>query len=186
MTAGLERRRLAQALPFLLCLALVIVNVALQRQNSKLAVALEDVRYARGPRPGGTLRELSGHDALGGPVVFNFSSQKNRTLLLVLSAWCGACTENWPRWLDVARRVTPAVQVVYADVADSVSADYLRRFGVPQSRFLTRIDLPTRWVHDLRETPQTIVLGPAGRIERVWLGVLTQNDVNAIAALLTS
>jgi hypothetical protein len=73
---------------------------------------------------------------------------------------------------------------VYAYVADSVSAAYLRRFDVPQSRFLTKIDLQTRWIHDLRETPQTIVLGPSGRIEKVWLGVLARRDVDAIVALL--
>jgi hypothetical protein len=181
---GSIHRRLPQVFLLPFCLALVIVNIALQRQNSKLAASLEDVRYARGPQQGGTLQQLSGLDALGRPVTFNLAMQKNRTLLLVLSARCGACTENWPKWRDVVRHITPAVPVVYADVADSVSAAYLRRFDVPQSRFLTKIDLQTRWIHDLRETPQTIVLGPSGRIEKVWLGVLARRDVDAIVALL--
>ena len=97
---GSIHRRLPQVFLLPFCLALVIVNIALQRQNSKLAASLEDVRYARGPQQGGTLQQLSGLDALGRPVTFNLAMQKNRTLLLVLSARCGACTENWPKWRD--------------------------------------------------------------------------------------
>lgn len=76
--------------------------------------------------------------------------------------------------------------MVYADVADSISEEYLNRFDVPQDQFLTRIDLRTRWQHDLRETPQTIVLGEGGRIVKVCIGALSQKDEDAIMALMMS
>lgn len=183
---GVSYRRAIRAVLPSVCIVFLALNIALQYQNSRLSAALDDVRHARGPRPGGMLPQLAGQDLRGQPVVFRFSDLKGSTLLLALSARCKACSDNWPKWRSIVRRLSGRFPVVYADVADSVSDEYVNRFGAPRDRLITRIDLRTRWMHDLRDTPQTVVLGKGGRIERVWMGLLSQKDEEAITALMMS
>jgi hypothetical protein len=106
------------------------------------------------------------------------------SLLLLFSTGCQICTENLPRWKELVQAVRPDIQVVYADATDRVSERYLVKYMIPPERVITKIDIESKWRYDLRETPQTIILGKGGKVEKVWKGKMTPEDVKAAITVL--
>lgn len=78
------------------------------------------------------------------------------------------------------------IPVVYADVTDSVSDQFIEKFSIPRDGIVTRIDLGTKWMFDLRETPETMVLGPGGRVEGVWRGTMSRTDLASAKQALSA
>lgn len=164
-------------------IALLGVNLQLQRRNSALESALVDLRAARGPQLGTEIPEFIGTTVSGKPISVRFPS---RTLVLVFSARCKPCTENWPSWTELTAGMPSGIPVVYADVTDSVSDQFIEKFSIPRDGIVTRIDLGTKWMFDLRETPETMVLGPGGRVEGVWRGTMSRTDLASAKQALSA
>ncbi|MCZ2146794.1 MAG: hypothetical protein LC126_03355, partial [Bryobacterales bacterium] len=164
-------RKVGRILPSVLCLAvagLLLANIGLQCQNTRLINIVEQLKYSRGPRPGALLFPLIGTSADGDSRVLDVRSTGTKALVLVFSAHCGICSENWDMWRELLHRTR--VPVIFADVADSVTPLYITRHKIPLESLITHIDLNIRWKHDLRDTPETIVFDNTGRVHRVWLG----------------
>lgn len=155
-------------------LALLVLNVALQRRNSQMETSLAELERSRGPQPGVVIQEIVGETPSGAPITLHFNE---RTLVLAMSARCKPCSENWPAWREVVSSLPSGAQVVYADVTDSVNDRYLANFAIPAGRVITRIDFGARWRYDLRETPETIVVAAGGKVEKVWKGRLSAKDI---------
>jgi hypothetical protein len=166
----------------ILSLGLLGANFGLQRQNAKLTSALEEIQNQRGPQPGMVIRSIAGARLSGDAVTVNLSDP---SLLLLFSTGCKICTENLPRWREVVSGAKPGTQVVYADLTDGVSENYLAKYMIPSAQVVTRIDFESKWRYDLRATPQTVILGRAGKVEKVWKGLMTPQDVKVAISELS-
>jgi hypothetical protein len=101
----------------------------------------------------------------------------------VLSPACGYCKENWKYWLRILKE-SPNVRVVLADTTGEVTPDYFRENGIGAPEQVIKLSGPSRLEHNLRVTPTTVVIGPSGRIDGVWVGVLNSRKVEAVNRLL--
>ena len=160
-------------------LALLAFNVALQRRNSKLEASLAEIEQSRGPRPGSVITEIVGERPSGEPFTVRFNAQ---TLVLVLSATCRICDENWPMWRELMDSLPKGTPVLFADVNDGVNQTYMTRFAMQPDKAVTKINLAAKWQYNLRETPETLVVAAGGRVERAWIGKLTAADINDVRA----
>jgi hypothetical protein len=165
-----------------LSLGLLGANIGLQRRYAGLVGDLEQVQNARGPHAGIELPAISGIRPTGEAVTVKFSEG---SLLLLFSAGCGICAENWPRWKELIGGVKPGTQIVYGDVTNSVSENYLAKYAIPAELVLTKMSPETKWFYDLRATPQTIIFGPDGTIKKVWTGRMKSEDVKLAISMLS-
>lgn len=164
-----------------LSLGLLVVNVVLQRENTHLLKTLDQTENSRGPQPGLELRSLTGTSPYGNPIVVRLS---DRSLLLLFSVGCKVCTQNWPNWKDLVHRSPVGTQVTYADITDHVSERYIADHSISPQAIITRIEVAEKWRYDLRETPQTVLIGGRGVVEKVWRGLLTPQDVDAVLSAI--
>lgn len=170
----------------LLCAVMLTANIAIQQRNNNLEAGMRQALAARGPRPGSMLQKLQGAHVNGEPMLVDFAAKSRKSLLLVFSARCSACTENWPRWREILRRCPPGTTIVYADVANSVTNGYLTKYQIPADDVMTKVDTETKWIHDLRNTPQTVLLDGSGRIKKVWIGALTSRETESVVSLVSN
>jgi hypothetical protein len=160
-------------------LALLAINVALQRRNSELEASLSDMEQSRGPQPGTVIPEIVGERPSGGQFTVRFGE---RTLVLVLSATCHICVENWPAWRQLISSLPKSTPVLFADVNDAVNERYMAKFAMSPERVVTKINLAAKWQYNLRETPETLVVAAGGKVEKTWIGKLNAADILDIRA----
>lgn len=156
-------------------------------QHRELAAAVEQARQQRaneaGPLRGSILPDLLGHDFEGKPRLIGANGQK--TLVLVYSDSCPACTLNWPLWTrvrDAAER--SGHRVVLLNLKGPESGAYREQHQLSAALYFP--DPTTVLAYRLQYTPQTIMLGPRGDVVDVWTGVLDERAINRIGRLLVA
>jgi hypothetical protein len=97
------------------------------------------------------------------------------TILYVLSPHCGWCTRNQANIAALARAHGRRFRFVGLSIARDGLASYAERaqlgfpiFALAAERLIAELDL--------QATPQTVVVSPAGRVERVWVGAYLQSQ----------
>jgi hypothetical protein len=118
----------------------------------------------------------------GKELTIDLANRSGKSLLLIFSPVCKYCSDNWTYWhklLEDARGAT----VIFGDVTANVEPEYFRKAGGVPAHVI-RIGHEVRSVLNLGVTPMTIVLSPKGRVDGVWIGVLTDAKVRAVESLL--
>lgn len=161
---------------------LLATNVFLHNQlhDARKKVAL--LEASQGPQVGSYFKGVTGVDLGNRPVQIDYANHRGKTLFLVLSPACQYCSENWPFWRELL--AGQASGVVLADTSGGVTQDYFRQHGIEAPQGVIRLDSHMKEVYDLHLTPTTIVIGDGGRIEGVWLGLLTKGRVASIKKAL--
>ncbi|MBB5061352.1 protein-disulfide isomerase [Granulicella aggregans] len=153
------------------------------QQNQALNARIESTQSLQGPQVGSSLRNLSGFDLNGKPLLVTFSSASDKTLLLVFSPHCQYCKQNWPRWQKVLDS-GKAMHVLYADLSGDADMAYLDAYDHSKSRQLIRLDQETKRAYSLSTTPTTLIIGKGGHIDGVWIGTLSEPQAEAIVSKL--
>jgi hypothetical protein len=184
MKPPMSRNRL-HSFTLVVALVLLCVNVLLLHQNSVLAARTAKLRSERGPQPGSVLPSIAGQTVTGTSVTVDYTTRTGKSLVLVMSPLCAATKENWGNWREILSADRPnSRNFLVVDLSDRLEPRHLAQYGLRETDVVTKVDVTLKYLLDLRVTPQTIVVGPRGTVMGSWSGMLQENDVKAVQALL--
>jgi len=156
---------------------LVLVNVLLVQQNKKLKVLAKRPDRALEVKPGTALPPLEGFDGNGDRHSIDYGQDSRKTVLLLLSPQCRACEENMPNWKAIINGVDRrSFRLAAVSLQSEGIKEFASRNGINQVPVLTKIDPKYRVTYNLALTPQTILIAADGKVEKVWTGVLREED----------
>jgi peroxiredoxin len=157
---------------------LLAVNIALIHQNSQLKAQLSQPPPALELTTGTQMPDLRGFDPDGKPVEVLYGKDPRKVLVLVFSPTCPFCEQNWPKWDQVISSLDRSVvRPVGVDVTSTSQAPFLSQHQLTGLPIFEKIEPHVMLNYRFQLTPQTILLDPAGKVEKVWTGVMTDSAV---------
>jgi len=172
-------------LMFVLGAALLPMNLLLVQQNKKLKVLASRADRALEVKPGTTLPPLVGFDSNGDSFRVDYGQDRRKTVLFVLAPRCHACEENVPNWEAIINGLDQrSFRLVAVSLQSEGLNDYANRPGINQVPVLTKFDPKYRVAYNLALTPQTILIDPDGKVEKVWTGIPKEEDKQDIELAL--
>jgi len=170
---------------FILGAVLLFVNVLLVQQNKKLKILANRPDLALEVKPGTALPPLEGFDKNGNRHSIDYGQDLRKTVLLVLSPRCRACEESRPNVEAIIngldRRSFRLAEVL---LHSEGFEEYASQRGLNQIPIITEVDPKLRVAYDLALTPQIILIDASGKVEKVWTGVLREEDRQGIEMAL--
>lgn len=172
----------------ILFLAMAVELVLLIRQNRELkkTVAELQARHAAGREDIVTLEEgetvvpLALADLEGSPARVGYDDPGRDSLLLIFSPDCPACEENMARWKELERTNVPEERQLY--YISTTGQERTRRFvdehGLDGPVFVAAAGALAGY--KVAYIPTTILVGPGGVVKRVWVGVLSEEDLDEL------
>jgi len=151
---------------------LVVVDWTLLARNERLRGELLDRQMSLYPKAGTVVPSLDGVSTDGTPLHVEMVGDSQATVLFVFSSTCSICAVNWPYWEYLARNIDRSrYRIVYANLADSLPAGYLReRYFAPQAAVFGKLDPRAVVAYSLSVTPVVAVIDPGGVIRELWIG----------------
>lgn len=170
-------RRSTTALLVVASLALAVMNVMLLKQNRDAKLAISKSSSAAVLSPGRSVPALHGKTAAGDEMTISYGVDKRKTVLLVFSPGCGFCAENMPNWKRIVSSVdSRAFRIVAVSINNEGAAEYLKTNGLVNIPAITDLAPGARVKYGLNITPETILIGSDGNIEKVWAGLFQDDD----------
>ena len=158
------------------CLLLLVANVALIHQNSELKARLTLPPPALEAPAGTQVPSLRGVDLQGKPVEVLYGQDSRKVLVLVFSPTCPFCDQNWPRWQQMISGLDrSAVRPVAVDVTSTTTAGFISQHLPADLPVFLKVDPGITLDYRMQLTPQTILVDRAGKVEKVWTGVLNDS-----------
>lgn len=165
------------------CLLLLAANIALIRQNSQLKVRLAAPPQLEAAQ-GAQMPDLRGFDLAGKPLEILYGKDPRKVLVLVYSPTCAFCKQNWPKWQAMITSLDPsAVRTVAVDVTSSSSEIFIQQHQLAGLPVFQKVDPQATVDYRFQLTPQTILVDPTGKVEKVWTGVLNDSTLSEIKRL---
>lgn len=160
------------------CVVLLAANIALIHQNNQLKAQLSVPPPALEAKAGAQMPDLKGFDPDGKPVEVDYGKDPRKVLVLVFSPTCPFCEQNWPKWEQVISSLDRSVvRPVGVDVTSTSKAPFLSQHQLTGLPVLEKVEPRVTMDYRFQLTPQTILLDPAGKVEKVWTGVMTDSAV---------
>jgi peroxiredoxin len=173
------------ALPAIVGAVLLIANILLVHQNSRLKVLASRPDRALEVKPGTTLPPLEGIDSNGNKQRINYGQDSRKTVLLVLSPHCRACEESKQNWQAIITGLDrQTFQLAGVSLQSERFKEYASRQGITQIPILTEIDPKYRVAYNLALTPQIMLIDSSGKVEKVWTGLLQGVDKQEVEQAL--
>jgi peroxiredoxin len=158
------------------CILLLSVNIALVHQNSQLKARLALPPPELEATVGAQVPNLRGMDLEGNPAEVLYGKDSRKVLVLVFSPTCPFCDQNWSRWQQVISSLDrSSVRPVAVDVTSTTTAGFVAQHQLASLPVFLKVDPRVTVDYHLQLTPQTILVDPAGRVEKVWTGVLNDS-----------
>ena len=166
------------------CLVLLAANIALIHQNSQLKAQLALPPPQLEAAQGAQMPDLRGFDLAGKPVEVAYGKDSRKVLVLVYSPTCPFCDQNWPKWKAMIPSLDPsAVRTVAVDVTSSSSEAFVQQHQLAGLPVFQKVDPQATLNYRFQLTPQTILVDPTGKVEKVWTGVLNDSNLAEIKQL---
>jgi hypothetical protein len=160
---------------------LLIVNGLLVRQNKQLKVLASRPDRVLEIRPGTALPPLEGIDSNGNRQRIDYGEDSRKTVLLVFSPRCGACEKNMPNWKAIINGLDrDSFRLAAVSLQTEGFKEYVIRHGISEAPALGIIDPKYRVMYNLALTPQIILIDSEGKAERVWTGLLQEEDKESV------
>jgi hypothetical protein len=177
------RLNIAAVAAFLvLSILLMTLDILLVTQTRRLSAEVADLQ---GIQPGAKLTALSGLGAEGQHILVRFGDDSPDTLVLVFSAECGPCNENWPNWDSLLASIKPrSVRLVAIRLWGALPEDYIARHQLDHMILITDPGGEEVFEDNLRTTPETILTSPNGVVRAAWPGDVTQPKRDQILRLI--
>ena len=157
--------------------ALMLVNVLLAQQNKQLKGLTAKTGRRIEIAPGKAVSPVEGFDPEGNKVVVGYGEDPRKTVLLVFSPGCRACKENMSNWHALVKGLDKSLyRVIALSLAPSGAHDYLAEYNLAGVPVVVEVDARTRVEYELSLTPQQILIGPEGKVEKVWTGLLRGDE----------
>src|SRR6266478_2109093 len=156
---------------WVVALGVLAENIFLFLQNRRLNDALAPQISA-----GAQLQMLSGLALDGRLQPLAVPPAESKLLIITLAPGCPACQANQEGWMKLAGALEQkGIRVLWVS-RDSIeiTRDYCMKHGIPLPDALA--DPPHRTFAQLglARVPNTLLVGPDGRVDRVWAGRLDQ------------
>jgi peroxiredoxin len=174
-TSGYEISKTRMRLLVLLIITMAVLNTVLIIQNRTLKAS---TRPAGGSRsislnPGKVLPPLMGMDVDGKQLAFNYKSDQRKTVLLVFSPHCPYCRANMPNWKTITQTLdAKSFRVVGVSILSEGVKEYVDKYEFTNLPIIADPDPQNRVAYEMNLTPQTILIGPDGKVENVWTGLI--------------
>jgi peroxiredoxin len=166
------------------CILLLAANIALIHQNSQLKARLALPPPQLEAAQGAQMPDLRGFDLAGEPVQVLYGKDPRKVLVLVYSPTCAFCSQNWPKWQAMITSLDrSAVRTVAVDVTSSSSETFIQQHQLTGLPVFQKVDPQATVDYRFQLTPQTILVDPTGKVEKVWTGVLNDSTLNEIKRL---
>lgn len=163
----------------------MLANIFLIKQNLELkAMILEtsgplhNTSSPTAGRPaelevGQTLTALNGVDINGQRTSVAYNQDLRKVVFLSFAPDCDVCEENMPNWEALAKGLdNKSYRVVAVSLVPTGVKEYISHYNLGSIPVLASIDSQDRVTYKLRFTPQTILVSPDGKVEKVWTGAI--------------
>ncbi|MCU1253737.1 MAG: hypothetical protein JWM83_36 [Candidatus Angelobacter sp.] len=158
---------------------LLAANFALIHQNQQLKAQLSLPPPALEAAAGTQMPDLRGFDPDGKPVEVLYGKDPRKVLVLVFSPTCPFCDQNWPKWEQVISSLDRSVvRPVGVDVTSTAKAPFLSQHQLTGLPVFEKVEPRVMLNYRFQLTPQTILIDSAGKVEKVWTGVLNDSGVS--------
>jgi peroxiredoxin len=169
--------RKVAALLMIVGVVLLLVNVLLAQQNKKLRFLASRADRSLEVKVGTALQSLEGVDNDGNWQSISYGQDARKTVLFIFSPRCRACEANSLNWEAVINEIDrQSFRLFGISLQSQGVKEYASRHRINGVPILTEIDAKYRVAYNLALTPQTILIGSDGKVERVWTGVLQGED----------
>lgn len=159
--------------------AMFATNLALVRKNRELRTQLDAKLASLEVKPGTVLPPIQGTDAEGRKLTVAWDGRRD-SLLMIFSTMCPFCEENWPNWVSLTQKADlRRVNTVLVDLFGNATEGFLQVHGVSKLP-LVHVDPAFVVSYNVRFVPETVLVGPDGRVIQVWAGVLQRADEDDI------
>lgn len=163
------------------CLLLLVANFALIHQNSQLKARLALPPPQLEVAPGEQMLDLRGFDLAGKQVEVLYGKDPRKVLVLVYSPTCPFCNQNWPKWEAMISSMDHSiVRMVAVDVTSSSNEVFIQQHQLVGLPVFQKVEPQATVNYRFQLTPQTILVDPTGRVEKVWTGVLNDSTLTEI------
>jgi hypothetical protein len=160
------------------CVVLLAANIALIHQNGQLKARLELPPPQMEASQGAQMPDLRGTDLEGKPVEVLYGKDSRKVLVLVFSPTCPFCDQNWPKWQQVISSLDrSAVRPVLVDVTSTTTVGFVSQHQLASLPVILKVDPRATLDYRMQLTPQTILVDPNGKVEKVWTGVLNDSSL---------
>jgi hypothetical protein len=127
--------------------------------------------------PGNLLPTVSGLDLEGQIQSIHHPSRDGKsTVVLVFSPFCGWCEINLPNWKAIISQSGGRYRVVGVSIVSEGVAGYAAKNGLDHLEVIVEMDPGGELLSKLQTTPQTVLIGPDGRVRRNWVGAFDLED----------
>lgn len=169
------------------CVILLAANIALLRQNRQLKAQLSVPPPVLEAAAGTHVPDLKGFDPDGKPVQVLYGQDPRKVLVLVFSPTCPFCEQNWPKWEQVISSLDPSVvRPVGVDVTSTTTPPFVSQHQLTGLPVFLKVEPQATVNYRFQLTPQTILVDPSGKVEKVWTGVMTDAAVTDLKQRLSS
>ncbi len=128
--------------------------------------------------PGTLVPSMSGVTNTGEAATIQLEAEMP-TVFYYFSASCGWCERNWANVEALVRQTYGRYRVIGIAASEEVPAAVKDR-GIPL-RILTSVNKDTLAAYGFRGTPQTVVVGPDGRVLTSWTGAYQGDQAKSVA-----
>ena len=173
--SGYRIGKKAAILFVLLVSALLVLNASLIIQNRSL-------RASVGTRsnilhPGNIVPSLSGTDLDGKDFTLSYSNDPRKVVLLVFSPRCGFCTRNMPNWKALLQSLDrKSYRIVGVSIISDGVKEYVSQQKLTDIPIIAEVDPKSRVSYEMNETPQTILIDSDGKVEKLWIVLLSPDE----------
>jgi peroxiredoxin len=166
----------------LLALLLIGMNVALVKQDRSLASLNKAYEAHFHLNVGDTVPPLCGTGSNENTATVAYRPGEPKTLLLVFAPSCPDCTLNSPGWQKLLGQIdlTRVRPVAISAERNGLSRQYLQQMGLGSVKMALLPDFESIVSYRFQYTPQTILIGSAGKVEGIWSGVLNAQQIGEI------
>jgi len=179
LSSGYKISKKAAILFVLLVSALLVLNASLIIQNRSL-------RASVGTRPsvlhpGNIVPSLSGTDLDGKDFTLSYSNDPRKVVLLVFSPRCGFCTRNMPNWKALLQSLDrKSYRIVAVSIISDGVKEYVSQQKLTDIPIIAEVDPKSRVSYEMNVTPQTILIDSDGKVEKLWVGLLSPDERSEI------
>jgi len=152
-----------------LLLGLLALNAALIVQNRNLNSSIQKGEAAL--VEGQSMPAIAGIDLEGREQIFDWGNDNRKTLLMNFSPRCGYCRANMPNWTAILQGIDKSAYrvVVVSSISDGAK-EYIEKYKIKDVPVIVEPEPKVLINYLMHITPQTILLNPDGKIEKVWVG----------------
>lgn len=163
-----------------LIIGLLIFNILLLIQNRNLKTSTQR-RSENLLTPGKVLPPLSGITISGSKEKIEWNKDNRKTLILIFSPRCGYCHENMPNWKSILQTIDRTkFRPVLVSIIPEEAKEYLEKYSLADMPNFIEPEPQAKVEYAMHLVPQTLLVDPNGKLEKIWIGLIQDEQKGEI------